>query len=51
METYAPEKLVAEMQAHLWAQGIHAQTQDWQLAFEGACKLLRGLGITPGWTR
>ncbi len=45
---YDPERLVTEIQAHLWAHGIDAQTQDWHLAWEGACKLLRGLGITPG---
>jgi hypothetical protein len=44
---FDPNELAAEVQELLRAHGLAPQTEDWPLAFEGACKLLRGMGITP----
>ena len=47
MQFHDPQQLINEVAGLLRSHGLAPQTADHQLAYTGACMLLRGLGVTP----
>ncbi len=47
MEFYDPDALVADVGELLRSRGLDAELVDGELAWRGACMLIRGLGVMP----
>ena len=47
MQFYDPDALLAEVGDLLRSRGLDAELVDGELAWRGACMLIRGLGVMP----